>query len=172
MDGRLRAIAIRGFEVNCRQRVNLKVDYLRGEKPNFEDAVAKFQEFLRTNNYSGEITWVQPSDVLLAGAKLAYVRASSQKMALEMARKTYEEGMPRGRGVLFRTICVLGSTTCSHVWAPENDDEAEGLLMPEGLKLTIQTEKIKGVSVESGIRWAYLRARYRAKQNHKKELFR
>jgi hypothetical protein len=152
--------------------VNLKVLHLRVEKPNFEAAVTKFQEFLKANHHSDEITWVQPDDVLLTGEKLVYVRVPNQKTAREIARKTYEEGMPRRRGVLFRTICDLGSTTCSHAWTPENDDEAEGLLMPEGLKLTIQADRIKGVSIKSGVQWAYLRIRYRRKQNLRKELFR
>jgi hypothetical protein len=145
---------------------------LNEEKPNFEEAVVKFQEFLRANHYSGEISWVQPDDVLLTGKKLVYVRVSSEEARRKMARKTYEEGMPRRRGVLFRTICDLGSTTCSHVWAPETEDEAAKLLMPVGLKLTIQTDRIRGVSVKSGIRWAYLRVRYRRKQILREELFR
>ncbi len=71
------------------------------ENANFKNAVAKFQEFLKANQYSDQVVWVQPGDVLLTGKKLVYVRVSSQKTRDEMARKTYEEGMPRRRGVLF-----------------------------------------------------------------------
>jgi len=138
----------------------------------FDDAVAKFHEFLKTNHYSGEIVWVQPADVLLTGKRLVYVRMASQKARVEMARKTYEEGMARCRGVLFRTICDLGSTTCSHVLAPGSDDEAERLLMPIGLKLSVQTDRIRGVSVKSGIWWFYLKVRYRQKQVLRELLFR
>jgi hypothetical protein len=148
------------------------VRYLSEKNITFENAVAKFQEFLKANQYSGEIVWVQPGDVLLTDKRLVYVRVSSQKAREKMARKTYEEGMPRRRGVLFRTICDLGRTTCSHVWAPGSDDDAERLLMPIGLKLSVQTDRIRGVPVKSGIWWAYLRVRYRRKQVLKVELFR
>ncbi len=142
------------------------------ENANFKNAVAKFQEFLKANQYSDQVVWVQPGDVLLTGKKLVYVRVSSQKTRDEMARKTYEEGMPRRRGVLFRTICDLGNATCSYVWAPGSDDDAQKLLMPVGLKLSVQTDRIRGVSIKSSIWWAYLRVRYRQKQVLSEDLFR
>jgi hypothetical protein len=148
------------------------VRHLNEQNANFEDAVAKFQEFLRANQYSDEIVWVEPNDVLLTGQRLLYVRVPGQKVREKMARRTYEEGMLRRRGVLFHTICDLGSTTCSHVWVPGSDDEPQRSLMPLGLKLSVQTDKIKGVSVKSGIWWAYLRVRFRPKQILKEELFR
>ena len=172
MDRRLCAIAVCGFEVDCRQLVNLKVCHLAEEKPNFEDAVAKFQEFLRANQYSDKIVWVEPDDVLLTGKRLMYVFVAGQEGRERKARRTYEEGMPRRRGLLFHTICDLGSATCSYVWVPGSDDEAHRSLMPLGLKLSVQTDKIKGVFVESGVWWAYLRIRFRQKQILKEELFR
>jgi hypothetical protein len=123
------------------RQTSARVHRLNEENTNFEDAVAKFQEFLKTNQYSGEITWVQPGDVLLTGKRQLYIRVSSQEARQKMARTTYEDGMPRRRGVLFRTICDLGSTTCSHVRAPASDEEAQRLLMPAGLKLSVQTEQ-------------------------------
>jgi hypothetical protein len=148
------------------------VRHVSEQSANFEDAVAKFQEFLRTSLYSGEIVWVEPDDVLLTGKRLVYVRVASQTLREKTVRKTYDEGMPQRRGVLFRTICDLGGKTCSHVWAPRSNDEAEGLLMPVGLKLSVQTDKIRGVSVKSAIWWAYLRIRYGRKQVLREWLFR
>jgi hypothetical protein len=145
---------------------------LSEQDANFEDAVAKFQEFLKANQYSDEIVWVEPDDVLLTGKRLVYVCVAGQKVREKTARRTYEEGMPRRRGVLFRTICDLGSITCTHVWAPRSDDEAEELLMPAGLKLSVQTDKIRGVSVKSAIWWANLRIRYGRKQVLREWLFR
>jgi hypothetical protein len=145
---------------------------LSGEKTNFEDAVARFQNFLKTNKYPSEIVWVQPDDVLLTGKRLVYVRVSAPKVRQRMAKQICEEGMEKKRGVLLGTICELGATTCAYVWAPANDDEAVRALMPVDLKLSAKTGRIRGVSVESGIWWACLKLRYRKKQILREELFR
>jgi hypothetical protein len=148
------------------------VPHLNEEKVNFEDAVTKFQDFLRANGYPGEVVWVQPDDVLLTGKRLVYVRVSVPNAREKIARQIYEEGMGRRRGVLFGTICELGGTTCSYVWAPESDDEAGRALMPVGMKMNTKNDKIRGVSVMSGVRWAYLRVRYSGKQVLRGELSR
>jgi hypothetical protein len=35
----------------------------------FGAAVARFQQFLRANNYSGNLVWVMPEDVLTTGKR-------------------------------------------------------------------------------------------------------
>jgi hypothetical protein len=148
------------------------VRHLNGEKTNFEDSVTKFQEFLKANQYSGDIVWVQPDDVLLTGKRLVYVRVSVPNAREKLTRQIYEEGMGRQRGVLFGTICEVGGTTCAYVWAPGSDDEAARALMPVGLKMSAKTDKIRGISIKSGVWWAYLRVRYSRKQALREELFR
>jgi hypothetical protein len=145
---------------------------LNEEKTNFDEAVMKFGDFLKANRFPREIVWVQPEDVLLTGKRLVHVRVYSQETREKMARKTYEEGMPRRLGVLLGTICEMGSTTCSFVWAPESKDEAARALMPVGLKLRASLDKIRGIPVKSGLWWMYLKYRHRRKQGLREELFR
>lgn len=38
--------------------------------PNFEAQVARFQQFLKSNQCSDKIVWLQPEDVLLTGKRL------------------------------------------------------------------------------------------------------
>jgi hypothetical protein len=58
---------------------------LNEEKTNFKHALTKFQDFLKANQHSGEIVWVQPDDVLLTGKRLVYVRVLAPKAREEMA---------------------------------------------------------------------------------------
>ena len=125
--------------------IDFMVCRLSQEKTSFVDAVTKFQEFLKANKYSAEIVWVQPDDVLLTDKRLFYVRVSLPHAREKMAQQMYEEGIARQRGVLFRTICDLDGATGSHVWVPASDDEAARSLMPSGLKLSVQTDRIRGV---------------------------
>lgn len=145
---------------------------MNGEEANFEEAVRKFQQFLKANQYSPQIEWVQPDDVLLTGKRMFFVRKSSPSARERIARQTYEEGIPRGLGVLLGTICELQTSTCCFVWAPNTPEEAEGCLMPVGLKMSAKTDRIKGIQVRNFIWWAYLRILYSRKQTLKEELFR
>lgn len=144
---------------------------VNGEEDDFEEAVRKFQQFLKANQYSPQIEWVQPDDVLLTGRRMVFVRLSSATTREKAARQIYEEGIPQRRGVLFGTICELSSATCCYAWAPGSLDEAERSLMPVGLKMSAKNDKIKGIQVENRIWWAYLRTRYSGKQTLKGEFF-
>jgi hypothetical protein len=66
-------------------RFDFMVRRLNEEKTNFKHALTKFQDFLKANQHSGEIVWVQPDDVLLTGKRLVYVRVLAPKAREEMA---------------------------------------------------------------------------------------
>ena len=71
----------------------------------FGAAVARFQQFLRANNYSGNLVWVMPEDVLTTGKRFIYVRVLTPAINEMKARRTYEEGVAAGRGLLMSTVC-------------------------------------------------------------------
>lgn len=47
---------------------------LKKTDTDFGAAVERFQQFLRANNYSGNLVWVMPEDVLTTGKRFIYVR--------------------------------------------------------------------------------------------------
>ncbi len=73
----------------------------------FGATVARFQEFLGQNQYSENILWLTPEDVLLSGKQSVYVRVPIPAANETKARKMYDEGVANGRGLLMSTICEM-----------------------------------------------------------------
>jgi hypothetical protein len=142
---------------------------------NFGATVARFQEFLEQNEYSKNILWLTPEDVLLSGKRFVYVRVPIP-IANEMkARNVYDEGVAYGRGLLISTICEMDGSTCCYVWYPRREEEEpQGLWPHDGsvkLSAKMETSKVPGKPVKSRLLWAFLKLWNRRKQNLKQFLF-
>ena len=59
----------------------------------FDAAVARFRAFLKANNYSENIVWVMPEDILLTGKRFLYVRVPIPADNERRIRRMYDEGM-------------------------------------------------------------------------------
>ncbi len=90
------------------------------EPQTFEEAVSRFEEFLRKNGYSPTLMWVEPADLVLPGRRAIYVRVPVPSRNLEQARKRFVSGMTKGLGITFGTICDLPNATCCYVWVPKD----------------------------------------------------
>ena len=140
--------------------------------PNFEAEIARFQQFLRVNQFSEKILWIQPKDLLITGKRLLYVRSPVPKAREIVAQQTFEKGIGQGRGVLLKALFELHGKSFCFVWVPENDDEAARALMPAGVKLSIYTDRIPVTAVRSRLLWWCLKTRFSGKQVPREELFR
>ena len=47
---------------------------MTAEPQSFEEAVARFEVFLKENGYSQTLIWVEPADLVLPGRRAIYVR--------------------------------------------------------------------------------------------------
>jgi len=141
----------------------------------FGATVARFQEFLGQNQYSENILWLTPEDVLLSGKQSVYVRVPIPAANETKARKMYDEGVANGRGLLMSTICEMQGSTCCYVWYPRRqEEEPQGLRPHDGsvkLSAKMETSRVPGKPVKSRLLWAFLKLRNRRKHNLKEFLF-
>jgi hypothetical protein len=140
--------------------------------PNFEAEIARFQQFLRVNQFSATILWIQPEDLLITGKRLLYVRFPVSKTREVVAQQTFEKGIGQQRGALLKALFELEGQSFCFVWVSENNDEAARAFMPAGVKLSIYTDRIPVTAVRSRLWWWCLKTRFRRKQVLREELFR
>src|SRR2546430_17558616 len=96
------------------------------KSPGFDAAVARFRAFLKANNYSENIVWVMPEDILLTGKRFLYVRVPIPADNERRIRRMYDEGMTQGRGLLMGTVCRMNQRSeerrvgkeCRSRWSP------------------------------------------------------
>ncbi len=151
-------------------------DHLTQHKPNFEAAVAEFQELLGKSEYAPKIVWVTPEDIIVTGKGFVYVRVPVPAINEAKARQMYDEGIKGGRGLLMSTACELEDSTCCYIWYPENiEEEPQGIWPKDGgvkMAAKIESGKISGKAIRGLLRWKILALRYRAKQDLRNQLFR
>ncbi|HEY1471190.1 MAG TPA: hypothetical protein VGF61_19265 [Candidatus Acidoferrum sp.] len=141
----------------------------------FGATVARFQQFLRKNNYPENMVWLMPEDILLSGKQSFYVRVPIPDTNETNARNIYDQGMAHGRGLLVSTICEMGASTCCYVWFPKRpEEEPQGIWPRDGsVKFSVKMEvsRVRGKPIKSRLLWAFLKSRHRNKQNLKDFLF-
>ena len=151
--------------------MNLGESKLSQKTSNFELQVARFQQFLRANQRSEKIVWIELGDLLLTGKRHLYARIPTSDSRELAARRAFEKGIEQGRGVLFKAVFeVQGSSLC-YVWVPRNNDEASLALMPAGVKLSILNSNIPVTAIESPFLWLWLKIRFSGTQGAKENYF-
>jgi hypothetical protein len=140
---------------------------------NFDKAQERFRDFVFKCGYPRELIWIAPSDVLLTGNKLIYVKLPVPENNLLRARELFEFGMHRQLGVLFKAVCDIGGVSCCYVWAPADESESRYALMGRDLKMSARVEesKIPNRSVRSQLHWHLLKILHGRKQAMKHQLF-
>jgi hypothetical protein len=139
--------------------------------PNFQQAVARFRDFLRTNNYSDDIIWVTADDVLLTGKRLAYIRIPFPADNLQKVGRTYDEGVAQGRGLLMSTLCRMYGSTCCYLWFPRAAGEVPQGVWPAdgGLKLSARASVSTPICrpIRNRILWGFLKRWHYKRQDLK-----
>jgi hypothetical protein len=143
------------------------------EPQTFEEAVARFEEFLCQNGYSGKVVWVESTDLALPGRRAIYVKVPVPSRNLDYARRRFALGMSGGLGVAFGTICELQNSTCCYAWVPKDRTEQQEHLMGSGLKVSAQagSSRVHGIPVANSVQWQLLRIRNRKRDDLKQHLF-
>ena len=125
--------------------------------PPFSDAVTRLREFLYDCQAPTVIEWVALPDVACSGGIL-YLRPRRADMADAAARSKYEAAIPRRLGVKLASLCQIGSVSYCYVYRPSNRLEAEQLLMPDGLKLSVPVRPREAILVTDQDKWKEIKA--------------
>jgi len=104
--------------------------------PPFDQAVARYQDFLASLRLPGEIQWIFREDISVKYWGRTWVRVPIPAINLVCARQLYDVGRQRDIGVLLNLFCILNQTACCYVWIPNNEEEANRMLL-RGLKLSV-----------------------------------
>lgn len=138
----------------------------------FEEAVQRFQKFLSLNGRPTNIAWITPTDVLVTGSKLLYVRSADVAEAENSARRTFDNGMRLGYGVLLKGLFWIDGVTYAYVWVPRSTDEAREALMPKGVKLqVVERPGFDVIVIQNPEQWVPLATRYADQQALRHQLF-
>jgi hypothetical protein len=143
------------------------------EPQTFEEAISRFKDFLRQNGYSTSLVWVEPTDLVLPGRRVIYVKVPVPSTNFDRACHRFTSGMSDGSGVALGTICELQSATCCYAWVPKDRTEQQEHLMGTGLKLSAKTDysRIPGIPVTNSIYWQLLKVRHRKRVSMMQYLF-
>jgi hypothetical protein len=110
------------------------LEFLRKQKmrlstlPDFDGALARFRAFLKRNNYSENVVWVMPEDILLTGKRFLYVRVPIPAENERRIRRMYDDGVTQGRGLVMGTVCRRDHSTYCYLWFPSSAEE-----IPQGI---------------------------------------
>lgn len=116
--------------------------------PTFDEAVERFRAFAHEQGVDGDLVYVSDADVVILG-KDWFVRRVDAASSRALARDAYEAAVVRGLGVSITGVCTVESAVGVHVSGPVDPDEAERLMYPNGLKLSLVTDLPKATP----LRW-------------------
>ena len=141
----------------------------------FDAAVLRFSAFLKANNYSENIVWVMPEDVLLTGKRFLYVRVPISAENEGRIRRMYDEGMTQGKGLSMGTVCRMNQSTYCYLWFPKSEEEIpKGIWPTDGdLKLSARekSSSLAGRPIRDRILWMLLKLWHHKKQHMRDFLF-
>lgn len=129
----------------------------------FDEALARFREFLWGRGVSGELIWVEPEDHLLTGSRHYYVRLARSEANEARARELFVSRIGTDAGVGFRVIA----------FAPEGLCCCAVTRTVPGVKFSVPIEesRVEAVGVRSRFRWGLLRLKYRDDQEMRERVF-
>lgn len=123
----------------------------------FEDAESRFQVFLKDQGFLNDVLYVASGDAILTGGQW-YVKPPNPAVSRRRARATYDRAVSRRLGVVLSVVCRVEDRLCAFVNGPSDGNEAERLMYPNGLKLSVPTN-LHTATVVRGARWWYLKSR-------------
>lgn len=135
----------------------------------FEEALAKLRDFLISQNYPPDVTWITPLDILLAKRSNAYVKlpvSGANEKAVRALFEAASVAIDEAAADLGPAIQAVGfsvNRTFAHAWRPATIDEAQRNLVGRGLKLSAAAaeSRLHVIEVRSALYWRALRYRHR-----------
>jgi hypothetical protein len=137
----------------------------------FEDAVAKFRDFLSKNNYENNLVWVWPENVLFTDRWRCCVYVRDPLVTEARARALFEESRDAGRGLRLATVCTGDGATYAKMRSPADRDEALRTMVGDDLMMAAHTDRIQARRVRSSLRWRILGMVYGGRQELRTFLF-
>jgi hypothetical protein len=127
--------------------------------PSFHEAKTSFEEFLSSNGVSSKLHWVFQEDVVVRNGSI-FVKVPIPSQNDARAEACYELGWQRNFGVALDVLCLLNGRPCGYIVIPENDRDAELMMMSSSLmKLSVPSELREAVPIKNLMRWLVLRLR-------------
>jgi hypothetical protein len=109
--------------------------------PPFEQALAKFRSFASEHGLATELVFLTAENALLIGDQL-YMTVEALRSPAG-AREAYEHAVGRRLGVAVGALGELPDRRlAAYVYGPSTENEAERLMYPDGLKMTIPERNI------------------------------
>src|SRR5256885_6286733 len=105
----------------------------------FDEALDSFREFLSGQGLSTDLVWVFREDVIFQRER-TFIKTPVPVENETRARACYELGQKRDFGINLQAFCLLESRPCCYILLPEDDLDAQYLLMSNiSLKLSVWT---------------------------------
>jgi hypothetical protein len=143
--------------------------------PDFDGALARFRSFLKQNNYSENVVWVVPENILLAGKRFLYVRVPIPAENERRIRRIYDDGATPGRGLVMGTVCRMNQSTYCYLWFPRSAEEIPQGIWPKNgdLKLSVRESSSSpaGRPINHRTLWILLKLWHHRKQSLRDFLF-
>jgi hypothetical protein len=124
------------------------------EIPNFDDAIAAFQQFLQEHGHPSKILWVFREDIWKRSSSDVLIRFPSQIKNLALTKKVFEEGRKKGL-VDVHAIATIDERVAATVWFPKFiEEEIQG--WNRGMKLSL-AEPFPRAKAVGKLNWLWLR---------------
>ncbi|MBK7994049.1 MAG: hypothetical protein IPK14_11690 [Blastocatellia bacterium] len=104
--------------------------------PTFLEATESFRKFLMEQGQTDKIVWIDVEDVVLVNYKIWTNKIDFAKNYYK-AEEKYNLGTNKMLGIELSAICRLGDNICSHVFVPNDKEDALNHLMLGNLKLAV-----------------------------------
>jgi hypothetical protein len=124
---------------------------MKSNYPTFDQAIEKLAAFARSQVVSDSLIFITPEDIILYRG-IIYIKIGNEKRARQISVQIYNQAVAKDMGVMLGILCTLNNGSCAFVGRPKDENEAERLLYPRGLKLSIAKNIKTGQSCRS-IRW-------------------
>jgi hypothetical protein len=123
----------------------------------FDEAVDSFKNFLSGQGLSTDLAWVFREDVIFQRERI-FIKTPIPAENETRARACYELGQKRDFGINLQAFCLLESRPCCYILLPEDDLDAQYLLMGNILlKLSVWTNLRKAESISNPVKWQALK---------------
>jgi len=115
--------------------------------PSFGEAVLRFQDFLRGQQWPEQIRWFRVDDFGRVPGNPIVILRTPDGDGRGDAMTAYEHGRRANLGVSLEAVCTLDGATCAIVGCPADEREAEVLMYPSdgSLKLSVALPRTEAV---------------------------
>ena len=144
---------------------------MRDDPPkDFLEAEELFREFLVSQGYPPDISWVFIEDLIPAKGGQYWARQNRRHEGATKAKRQYQLGLERNLGIALNAFGKGEYSTFASIFVPENETDAQFHMMGRCLKRTCSTSPVAVHVTTNLLHWLLLRFRNRALVRQFREL--